>query len=428
MTKSNTIKRTNSAEPIRGYTSSAEGSTVFPDFSFAGVYEIIQKDPVARGALNAFVDKFMEGDFTILNRDSLEFDVEFQKKLQKEFNFRTDILRRTALVGKVYNNVFIEIVRGVDGSSVKALNVLDTANVDIITKPNGDLIKLKSKTPNPVTGAFAYWEEKDIVWLKWGDRDGGIAPFDLRALWENLQAKHAVLEFTKWLMSSGQYRVVYSGDNADKIDIDDFMAFLRKVEGNYQKPFVATGALQAKVLRDMKELESIDVLLKYYDNQTAILMRIPPVDLGMPETSGRSNADAQSNNFHTHITSFKTVVADGFSNKLFPKMNKGNTIIKFAPNDRFAEKQAFEVLQIMGSLNFTNEAMIEYLADRGIYFNSKKILKEPEDMVMPGAPQEGGPSNPRDKDNMPSRTGKGTGEGNKPQEEVTTREDQIKKV
>ena len=42
--------------------------------------------------------------------------------------------------------------------------------------------------------------------------------------------------------------------------------------------------------------------------------------------------------------------------------------------------------------------------------------------------EEPGIDNPRDKDTMPSRTGKGTGEGNKAQEEVTTREDQIKKV
>lgn len=434
MTKSTELlKRTDSKEPIRGYTTSADSSTVYPDFTFAGVYEIIQKDPVARGAINAFVDKCMEGDFTILNRDSLEFDVEFQKKLQRDFNFRTDILRRIFLVGKIYNNVFIEIVRGADGKSVKHLNVLDTANMDVITKPNGDLVKLKSKVPNQNTGEFAYWQADDIVWVKFGDRDGGFAPFDLRALWENLLSKHAVLEFIQWLWSSGQYRTIYSGDNADKIDIDDFMAFLRKVEGNYQKPFVATGALQTKVLRDAKELESIDVLLKYYDNQTAILLRVPPVDLGMPETSGRSNADAQSNNFHTHVTSWKTVVADSLSNKLFPKMNKGNTLIRFAPNDRFAEKQAFEVLQIMGSLGFTPEAQVEYLSDRGIFFNTPKPIKDPMEtaakMAEINAPKEEvGTDNPRDKDTMPSRAGKGTGEGNQAQEEVTTREDQIKKV
>jgi len=422
MTKSTLIKRTDSKEPIKGYTNSVDGSTVFPDFSYAGVYEMIQKDPVARGAVEAFVDKCVEGDFTILTRDKMSFDVEFQKKLQKDFNFRTDILRRVFLVGKLYNNVFIEIVRGIDGTTVKALNVLNTANVDVITKPNGDLIKLKSKIPNQNTGEFAYWPAKDITWIKFGDRDGGFAPFSLRPLWEILVAKHAVLEFVQWLMKSGQYRSIYSGDNADKIDIDDFLSFLTKVEGNYQKPFVATGALQTKVLRDMKELESIDVLLKYYDSQISINLRIPAVDLGMPETSGRSNADAQSNNFHTHVTSWKTVVADGISNKLFPKMNKGNNIIKFSPNDRFAEKQAFEVLQIMGSLGFTPEAQVEYLADRGIFFNTPNPIKEPEEA------QASEVENPRDKDTAPSRIGKGTGEGNKEQKEVTTREDQLKKV
>ena len=59
---------------------------------------------------------------------------------------------------------------------------------------------------------------------------------------------------------------------------------------------------------------------------------------------------------------------------------------------------------------------------------TKKIIKEPEDMVLPGASPSEGNANPRDKDTAPSRTGKGTGEGNKAQDVVTTRQDQIKKV
>ena len=104
-------------------------------------------------------------------------------------------------------------------------------------------------------------------------------------------------------------------------------------------------------------------------------------------------------------------------------MNKGNNLWKFGPNDRFVEKQAYEILQIMQSVNMTDEVMVEYLNDRGIYFKNKKVFKDPmEGMVQSVA------GNPRSKDTAPSRVGKGTGEANNENATVTTREDQIKKV
>jgi hypothetical protein len=324
-------------------------------------------------------------------------------------------------LGKIFNNVFVELVRNSDGS-VKELNVLDSTNLEVITKPNGDLLKLKSVTPHPVTGVYATWEESEIVWFKFGDMTKGYAPVDLRALWETLLIKSYVTQYISWLWKTGQYKLLYQfSAGTPTQDINDFLVYLRKAEGNYQSPLILKGELETKIVRDIKELDSIQNLLKYLDNQVLILLRIPPVDAGIPDASGRSNADAQSNNLHTHITSWKTIVEDLISNDLFPKMNKGNNIIRFAPNDRFAVKQMFETLQIMQSIGMTQDAMKEYMLDSGFAFNTSEMFTPPmQTGVLP--------NNPRKLDMMPSRTGKGTSEGNKPADAPTTRPDQLKKV
>jgi len=421
MTKSKKyIKRAHSKAALTNFTWGKVGGTVFPNFSFKLVIDLLEKDPVARGALNHFVDKCVEGDYAIIKRDNLSYDKAKELTLDEKYKFRTEILRKIYLMGKLFNNVFIEVVRAGDGST-KALNVLDTMSVDAQTAPNGDLVKLVSKTRNPVTGEEVTWSKDDITWIKLGDRTVGWAPVDMKALWENLLLKQYIRNYSAWLWKTGQYRLMYNFKNASKADIDDFMAFNRRYAENFDVPAIAKGEMETKILRDMKETDSLIGYLKYLDNQTLILMRIPPNDAGIPDASGRSNADAQANNLSTTIISFKKTIEDYLNFDLFNKINMGTYLIRYGPIDRYEEKQVFEVVQIMQSLNLSDELMQEYIKDRGLYFGEKKYFKEPE--VDPLAMAAG---NPRGKDMAPSRLGKGAGEGNKPAEAPTTRPDQLK--
>lgn len=410
------VKRANSKQTLSTYSINSVFPTLYPNFSYAAVLEMVEKDPVARGALLHYVDKCMEGDFVILKRESMKYDKVFQQKLLQDYNFRTAILRKIFLMGKLFNNVFIEIVK--TPSSVKELNILDTTAVDVITKPNGDLLRLKSKNPTQDTGKYVEWDESEITWVKFNDTTKGYAPVDLKALWETILIKDYIRQYVAWLWQTGQYRLLYKFENSSEQDIESFIAYARKHDKDFTKPFLVKGKLDTTILRDIKETDSIDKLFKYLDNQILIAMRIPPNDAGIPDASGRSNADAQTNNLATHIASAKSIVADYITNDLFKKMNKGQNIFKFCPADRFAEKQVFEILQIMHSMSMSKDVMREFLTDKGIVFESAELF-EPLPEVSS--------DNPRSKDMAPSRLGKGTGEGNKAQEQVTTRPDQLKK-
>jgi hypothetical protein len=420
------IKREDSKSALRTFTFGNDTATVYPDFSFAVIKQMVDSDPTARGAMSHFIDKFMEGDYAILKKEDLSYDRVFELKLDDEYNFRHEVLRGYAIMGKFYKNVFLEIVRAPISGEVKALNILDSNNVDVITKPNGDVLEYKSTIADPLTGSYARWGPEEVVWYKLEDRREGYATSDVKALWENLLAKGYVKRYVAWLWKTGQYRILYNFKSASDSDVESFLAYARRNSDNPDAPLIAKGELEQKVIRDMKETSNIIELLKYYDSQTLVLLRIPPIDAGIPDASGRSNADAQSNSFAAHLSSMKKVFEDMTNYKLFPLMNKGNSMIRFAPNDRFEEKQVIENVALMKGLGMKEEVIREYLQDRGMFFGASALFEDPMELAQKQADIEVG-ADSQMKANMVSPSRQKSGDMNKEGtgEAASTRPEQV---
>lgn len=368
------IKKTESKGSLRLWTNNISNASIYPDFNPLAVEELINNDPVARGALIHYTDKILEGDWAILNKSDRTYDQVTEDKLVFEHNFDTEVLSKIARSRKLYNYAFLEIVKKVDGS-FKFLNVLDSYAIEVITEPNGDVIKFKSKIPNPKTGQYPTWEKDEIVWYKFGDRTVGYPPTDMRALWENLLMKDYIKRFVSWLWKTGQYRVIHNFESADQKVVDDFIAYNRKNDDNFMMPFLSKGKMTTSMMRDMKETGDLVKLLEYLDGQTLILMRIPPIDAGIPDASGRSSSDAQSNNFNTHITSDKKIIAGITNTQLFPKIGLQDKMFIFAPNDRFQEKQIIDNINIMKNMGMKESIIKEYLMDKGMVFKDSELFE-----------------------------------------------------
>ena len=423
--KSSIIKKSKSEDVVRHFTLSKDTATLYPDFSFDAVEELIEYDPIAKGAINQYVSKCMEGDYNFIKKDKMTYAPEEEMLFNEKYMFRTKILRKIFLSAKFFNNVFVEIVRGTEGT-VLDLNVLDSYNIEPITKPNGDPEKYVSKISNVSTGKKPEWKEKNVVWYKFNDRSVGYAPVDVKALWENLWIKKYIRNFVSWCWKTGQYRVLYNfNEETSDGDVDGAIAFIRQNDNNYQIPFIMRGLDDLKQTREMGEIAHITELLKYLDSQTLVLLRLPPIDAGIPDASGRSNSEAQSNNLVTSINDTKKIIEDYTNFELFKKMNKGNTLLRFAPADRFSEEMVYKNVQLMKSINMSDDAVTEYLQDRGIFFKTEKLFDDP--MEQAGFAM--GASNPRDKDNMPSRVTKSSGVANKQigtGSQGTTKKEQLK--
>lgn len=372
------VKRANSQQSVTGYSWNSFGATVLPNFSLNEVLTLVENEPVATGAIQTFVDKVVEGEWSIVNWRTKKYDESTENNLRYKHSFESKVLRKIAKNGKFYKNVFLEIVRGIDGITPTDFNVLDSTNINPQTEPNGDPISYRTKTPNPSTGEYGEWDAKDIVWFKFDELDGGWAPVDLKALYTVLLQKRYINRFVSWCWSTGQYRVVHNFKAVNDDVIQDFVAYNSKVDSDFTKPFIASGDYVHGLLRDMKEIENLELYLKYLDNQILVLLRVPPIDVGVPDASGRSNADAQNNSFSTHVQSFKKVIMDGM-NEFFRKINKGNNTLVFGPADRFSEKMVFDVCLKMKQTGFTDDAIQEYLFDKGMTWSTDKLFETYED-------------------------------------------------
>ncbi len=406
---------------------------VFPDFNLLKCVEMINYDTVARGALNHFVAKCMEGDISYVKKDTLDYDTATEKSLAAKYNFRNEVIEKQIRQLRLFNNAFIELIDHVEGvdttelGKVKAINVLHSLNMEPGTESNGDPIGYTWSIMNPNGSGKPSWEAKDIVWVKYNDQSTGYSNIDMQALWENLLLKSYIKRYVSWLWQTGQYRVLY-GFNAPQRVVDDFIAYLKNTESDYQAPLLFGGDFKTQMVRDMRENESIVNLLSSLDFQTAVLMRVPPTALGLQDNAGRGGAEMSDKAFNADITHMKKTVEDYTNNKLFPRIGKNNTLLRFGPNDRFAEKQAWEVVQIMKSSGATNEVCKEYLQDRGLFYAAKMFMPIPIEEAPKKTDDSGNPLNPRDKDAQASRVGKGTEEGNTTQDDVTTRKNQITKT
>jgi hypothetical protein len=389
------ISKTDSKAPLRMWVNNQSNATIFPDFNPLACEELINNDPVARGALIHFVDKVVEGDWAILNRKDRTYDQETEDKLLFEQNFEVEILAKIARSGKLYNSAFVENIKLTDGS-LKQLNVLDSWSIEVITAPNGDPISYKSKVPNPLTGQYATWTKDEITWYKFGDRTLGYPPIDMRALWENLLIKDYIKRLVSWLWKTGQYRVVYNFESADPKVVDDFIAYNAKNDSDYTKPFLSKGKMEVKLLRDMREQGDLVKMLEYLDGQTLIDMRIPPIDAGIPDASGRSNSDAQSNNLNTHVTSVKKVMSGTTNSDLFNKIGLKDKMIVFSQNDRMQEKMVIDNVNIMKNMGMKEELIREYLTDKGMVFKTKELFEPLPDPMIGGIGK-------KDINTMPSR-------------------------
>jgi len=395
------ISKTDSKAPVRSWTPSSNSASLYPDFNPLAVEELINTDPVARAALQHFVDKVLEGDWAVLDRLTRKYNRTKEDELNFKFYFDSEIIAKIARSAKLFNSAFLEIVSLSDGRP-KALNVMDTYLIEPITSPNGDVISFKSKLPNPSTGVYPTWTKDEMIWFKFGDRSLGYPPMDMRALQQNLLMKYFIRRFVSWLWETGQYRLSFNFGSADNKVVDDFIAYNSKNDSDFKMPFISKGELEAKVLRDMKEQSDLIKMLEYLDGQTLILMRIPPIDAGIPDASGRSNSDAQSNNLNTHITGFKKVFAGTVNKDLFPKIGFGTQMLVFAPNDRFQEKQVIDNVNIMKNMGMKGSIIKEYMTDKGFVFDEDEFFEPLLEVGTTGTT--------KDINTMPSRfKGEGTG-------------------
>ena len=424
------LKQTNSLEPVANANSKqlltdfysepfisygTNGLIPYPDFEPDTAFKVIQNDPVVKAALIKKVDKTVESGWRLVAKDGKSRKEGLEKQLS-ELRFNR-VLRKILFHSYLYNNAFVEVVK--QNGKVTDLNVLDPANIEIITELNGDVKGYKQKNITSSTDVIPSWTPDQVWHFALNDiRNNVWAEFDIKAIFETVLLKEKVRNWLYWFFKTNQLKGIFNIKGAGEKSIKDFLSYYKASSDNPDKPLILEGELDYQILRKFADDgKSMLDLLDWCDAQILSLMQVPPLAVGKMDTSGRSNATEAFGAMYSAIYAVQELLEEEFTYELFPKMGFDKVSFEFGIIDYINEERVFKIVTMMKQAQFKDEIIAEWLSSQGLQFNTMDIFN-PLMEQNPNAPK-------MQDDTAPSRQRKASDAPNKSYVTPTTREDQI---
>lgn len=347
-----------------------------PVFSTAKALNVIRNDPVVKASIITIVDKVLESGWIIRGIDKKSRQKALEQKL-KEVRFNRTL--RKALYNLIlYNNVFIEIIK--KGEELTDLNVLETTLMDIRAEDNGDVKFYKQivQQAGNRKEEVGSWTPKQIVHIKLDEVTNNVwSDLMIQSLYDTVVIKDAVREWIKWFFQTNQMRGKYNIKGAGDIKLKEFLSYLKASERNKSMPIITEGEVTYEMFSKFDEHGSVQEILNWCDKQIIMVIQTPPIAMGMPDSSGRSNSVEQNQSLGTRVLNIHTIVNEYITYDLFPKINFKKNEFLFKTLDETNRTRILENVQVMKNTMFTDEAITEYLEEQGMIFNTKELFKDP---------------------------------------------------
>ncbi len=349
---------------------------LLPKFDRDKVLEDIRTDSTVISAITTLVDKSLENGWRLEGKDK-KSNLKANTEKLKEMRFNK-LLRQILYNIYAYNNAFIENVKDGNGK-VKELHLLETTTTEPLATEHGEI---KGYIQNNVEGGQE-WTPDQVTHIAVNTLTTGIwGEIDLQSVHTSVLIKQYVMAYIGWLTGTNQLRGFYNIKDANDNNVKDLISHLRKLETDINKPLVAAGEIEYTLLRDFAEGSTLLEVMTFCDNNIRTLLQVPPISLGQPDSSNRSNSDSQEGSLYTRIKSIFMLVEDSFDYDLFPKIGMTKTHFVFNPVNRIAVSRIIENAMKLKEMNVEDSVMEEYLKFEG--FPIKVKFKKLEDMMPEG--------------------------------------------
>lgn len=377
------ISNENSAGLMKDYALEApQGKAAFgyrPKFEPQKSLKLIRNDPVVRAAIITLVDKVVEGGWRIEGKDKRSKTVRLEEALRE---VRFDRLLRKAVYNLIlYNNAFIEIIKDGKGE-LQDLNILETDFMQIDAEPNGDILgyyqDLGRHSKNP------YWEADDVVHLKLDDFTTNVwSELNVEAIYETVLIKDYIRVWLSWFFRTNQLRTTFGLKDANQAKVKEFLGYLKAAEKYVDRPIPYEGEMVVARLQEFdKTGMTVMELLRWCDEQIMVLLQVPPIAVGFPDKSGRSNSVEQDKSLYTRVKTIHRILEDDLSYDLFPKIQFSKARFRFNIPDESTRERVLTNVQTMRNSQFTPDAIEEYLSSQGFVFDTDKVLMSQEDIMQ----------------------------------------------
>lgn len=381
------------------------------------VLDLYSKDPVVQAAITTRVDAILSSGYHLIGSSTPRKDAE---KILEKVGFNYSFLWKVITNSLLYEHVFIEIERRNSGSPVE-LHVLETPYMEIMYTPHGEIEGFIQRGEQ---GDVVFFPVDDIVYLKFNPVSSAVwGEVGIKSLYRTIATKNFIEQFLNHLASTNAWRQVMKTKMTDD-NVQEFLAYFYSQAENPEELLVLHSNsvddvdkdTKFSILRDPSDLKEFLGTLDYLRTQVLMQLKVPPIMIGLPDSSNRSNSDMQYKAFNIANQSFRMVFSDGMK-ELFSKLGLGTVSFSWNPIDDRSEKDDVEIAERLMNMGAEPMMVEAFLRQSGLELPEGKLFKPREEVVSS-----------KSEDMFPSRQRKADGESNErigSGQDGTTREDQL---
>lgn len=364
-----------------------------PPESLNLLYRIFSEDPIVNAAITTRVDAILDSGWTIEGSKSSK---EAAERLLKKVGFNFKFMRELFLNALLYRHVFIEIERNGKGEPI-SLHILECPEMEINHDKHGEVEHYIQKAS---TGEEVVWSPNDIVFMKFDNVTTAMwGNVPLKTLYRTISARNNIEEFINHLAATNAWRDMMLFSRAQKEEIGAVVATLRDAQADPSFPFILNKKSPEEVfeVKPFRSPEDLDYFLKtldYLRGQILMLLKVPPIMIGIPDNSNRSSSDTQFQAFNIANNADRITAAEYFNLDLFVKIGIGTVEFSWNPIDKRNEKDDVEMAEKLMNMGAKSEKVEEFLRKAGLdipkdfFFTEEEKAKKAEKMVEMKTPDD----------------------------------------
>ncbi len=337
---------------------------------------MFESDPVLFSVVNTIVNKTFGEGFRLVGNNQ-----QAQKKLEKklsDLNFDLvlpNIIRNVV----IYGDAFLELVYD-DSNKVSELHVLETREMEIKQDEHGDVLGYVQMHGGKDPVNFGLDEVIHFVWIEIGSRVWGFTPFT--SLLTTVATKKFAETHNRTKFQNNSPRIVWIAKEASEEQIKELISYLKLAKENPHKDIVVEGDIDFKKLMDNTGDDNNINLLDYLRTQILMAMQMPPIMVGLPDNSNRSNSEVQLRAFEGNIRALQRPITHKINNYLFKLLGFEQLTMEFKPIDKRGEDVDMNIAKGLKELGVKSEDVIDYLRSVGLQLPENLRIEEPKPMPM----------------------------------------------
>lgn len=352
------------------------------DKSLTSLFELYEKDSTLFATVNTFVNKAVGNGWSLegKNKQLLERAETFFEDIG--FEIKLPNLLRNMIV---YGDAFLEIEYEPGTTTPKDIHILETTEMEIISDEHGEIYGYRQNKAGKDPVDFSLDECIHFKWLEFGGRLWGMS--QLKSLTNTIKTKHFAENYNRTKFQNYSPRIAWMAKNASDEQMKQLIDMLRHAKEMPHKDIVLQGDIDFKPLIETTDDTNFIRLLEYLRTQILMTTQVPPIMLGLPDNSNRSNSDAQMRAFESNVKSLQRPVAYTVNKRLMPLLGFKTIKWKWNPLDKRNEKDDLEIAEKLAAIGFDDETIVDFLKNAGLDLRKEARIKTAEERMpslMPG--------------------------------------------